>query len=258
MKNPWEVHGIEHVSPSACNTFTVAPALWLLERVMKHKIGVGVAAHAGTAAELGISAGLLDPDKGLEECAGIAMGKFLALTALNIDSDKDAYRNRLPRMVEQGLNELRGYGPPTSVQGKVEYKAEGLMVPFVGYYDFLWENHGTIYDLKTTSKMPSAVKVAHARQISLYKHATSDNYQAIITYVTGGKDKTGAEKVTSLLVENTAEHVNALVGTALAMQKFLSQSDDPQELAQMIVPDYDNYYWNSPTARAHGFAVWGF
>jgi hypothetical protein len=38
----------------------------------------------------------------------------------------------------------------------------------VGYFDYEWQQHGIIVDLKTTEKLPSSIKIPHARQVALY------------------------------------------------------------------------------------------
>jgi hypothetical protein len=252
--NPFEKFGITHLSPSSCNAFVTAPAMWVMERLLNRKCGVGLPAHAGTATEAGVASGLLNPSTAIEHCQEIALNKFLRDTKMNGNDDrKDKYIKAIPSMVKQAVFELRPFGIPTTAQQEISYdaSAEGLLVPFKGYTDFTWDDRGVIVDLKTSLTMSKDIKHTHARQVSLYKHAISDNYQALITTVTGSKCETKP-------VENTREHLNALIRTGLAIQHFLSISDDRDELAMIVAPDYDHYFWNNPTARGHGFQVWGY
>ena len=153
-------------------------------------------------------------------------------------------------MVEQGLSELWPYGKPSSTQGKIEYHVEGLAVPLIGFFDLEWENHGVLVDLKTTHALPSKISTNHARQVALYVAARGDNLDARITYVT-------SKKVATYQLENKREHVKALERVALTIQRFLSQSDDPKELAQLVVPDVDSFYFNDPATRQAAFEIWG-
>jgi hypothetical protein len=57
-------------------------------------------------------------------------------------------------------------------------------------------------------------------------------------------------------LENVEEHVAALGRIGLAIQKFLSISDDPMELAALVVPDVDSFYFNDPFARQAVFDIW--
>jgi hypothetical protein len=58
-------------------------------------------------------------------------------------------------------------------------------------------------------------------------------------------------------LENIPEHLKALSQIGLAIQKFLSISDDPQELASLIMPDVDSFYFSDPITRQAAFEVWG-
>lgn len=246
--NPFEAHGIEHLSPSSCNTFIASPAMFVLQKCLKRSMPVGAAAFRGTAVEHGVSLGL----SGASEADAIkaAQDNFSALSALSSDPRRDKEADSIADMVKVALAELRGYGPPTSSQGHVSYEVEGLAVPLIGYYDFEWENHGVLTDLKTSHALPSAIKINHARQVALYRAARGDNLSARITYVTSKKSATYA-------LENPREHIATLGKIALAVQKFLSVSSDPMELASMVVPDVDSFYFNDPASRQAAFDIWG-
>jgi hypothetical protein len=53
------------------------------------------------------------------------------------------------------------------------------------------------------------------------------------------------------------QHVLALEKIALTIQRFLSISDDPAELASLVVPEVDSFYFADPMARKAAFDVWG-
>ena len=77
---------------------------------------------------------------------------------------------------------------------------------------------GILVDLKTTEKMPSQIKVGHARQVSLY--AGSDNMDARLVYVT-------PKRLEVYGLENVKKHKDALRRIAKRVEKFLALSDDP-------------------------------
>lgn len=216
---------------------------------MNVRTQVGAAAFRGTAVEAGIVHGLMN-DANLFECQAVAKKEFDKLSALSSDPRRDKEYAAIPEMVEQGLSELWPYGKPSSTQGKIEYQVEGLAVPLIGFYDLEWENHGVLVDLKTTHALPSKISTNHARQVALYVAARGDNLDARITYVT-------SKKVATYQLENKREHVKALERVALTIQRFLSQSDDPKELAQLVVPDVDSFYFNDPATRQAAFEIWG-
>jgi hypothetical protein len=149
-----------------------------------------------------------------------------------------------------GLRELRGYGTPSSAQGSVSLDIEGLLVPMIGYYDFEWEQHGMLTDLKTTHALPSKISQPHARQVALYRAARGDNLSARVSYITSKKQARYA-------LENAREHVEALGKIGLTIQRFLALSDDPMELASFVVPDTDSFYFNDPISRQQAFEIWG-
>jgi hypothetical protein len=248
MMNPFERHGIEHLSPSACNLFIGSPAMYVMERIMKKKTPVGAAAHRGNAVEEGVVKGLQGAP--LSDAIKAAKDTFSMLTALSGDPRRDKERDSIADMVTQGVNELKSYGPPSSTQGKIEWKVEGLAVPIIGFYDVAWEDHGILLDIKTTHALPSKIKINHARQVALYAACLGDNIDARLCYITPKKSAT-------YQLENVREHVQALEKIALTIQRFLSISEDPAELAALVVPDTDSFYFADPLARQAAFEIWG-
>lgn len=238
---------IPHHSPSSLNLFCASPALYVLERIIGIRQPVGAPAHRGTAVEEGIAAGLMDPSKSVDACAVVACEKYDFISALSSDTRRADYRLTIPAMVETGLKELRPYGVPTKTQGRVEWKPEGLEAPIMGFFDFEWSNHGIIVDLKTTEKLPSSVKIPHARQVAFY---TGDNGDARISYVTPKKNAT-------YRVENIRAHREALAQIAMKVEKFLSLSDDPEFFISVTAPDLESFYWTGPATRQLAFEHWG-
>jgi hypothetical protein len=240
---------LERHSPSSLNLFCASSAMFVLERVLGKRQPVGVPAHRGTAVEAGASIGLLDPKATIEQCTEVALRKYRELTALSPDPRREAYGEDIPSMVARTISELRPYGLPSKTQGYVEWRPEGLRFPIVGYFDFAWEQHGIIVDLKTTEKLPSKVKVAHARQVALY--AMSDNLDARVTYVTPKKSATYS-------VESIRDHREALRRIAITVERFVSLfPDDPAQLAGIVCPDLESFYWTAPEARQIAFEQWG-
>ncbi|WLB49214.1 hypothetical protein QIH93_14970 [Bradyrhizobium ottawaense] len=239
---------LERHSPSALNLFCAAPALYVLERIVGLRQPVGSPAHRGTAVEDGITHGLMNPAADIGDCVAVALKKYDTISALSADKRREDYRATIPEMVKTGLEELRPYGVPSKCQGFVEWRPEGLSAPIVGYFDYEWEQHGVLVDLKTTEKLPSSIKIPHARQVALYTQ--SDNIDARLTYCTPKKRAT-------YRLENVREHRNALHQIALRVEKFLSLSDDPEFFKSITAPDYESFYWGGP-ARQIGFEHWKF
>jgi hypothetical protein len=235
-------------SPSALNLFAASPAMFVLERVLMIKQPVGVPAHRGVGVEDGVTFGLLNPGASLAECVDVAQLKYDTLTALSTDDRREKYRDNIPDMVAMALEELRPYGIPSHTQGLVEWKPEGLTLPIIGIFDFHWADHNITTDLKTTERMPSAIKINHAKQVALY--VTSNNAAARITYAT-------PKKCVTYNVENTDAHRAALYQVARHVEAFLSLSDDPQFFVDITIPDLDSFYFTAPAARQFAYEIWG-
>ena len=101
-------------------------------------------------------------------------------------------------------------------------------------------------DLKTTERMPSEIKIPHARQVAFY---TGDNHEGRLTYVT-------PKKCITYQLENVREHHDALIKMAKAVEKFLSLSDDPMFFTSITVPDLESFYWTAPHMRALAYQYW--
>lgn len=234
-------------SPSALNLFAASPAMFVVERILQRKQPVGVPAHRGVAVEDGVTKGLKDLRVNELTCVNTALAKYDTLTAMSPDPRRDQYRATIPGMVKSALAALRDYGKPTATQGFVSWQPEGLKLPIVGYFDYEWSNHGILGDLKTTEKMPSQIKVSHARQVALY--AQSDNVDARLIYVT-------PKRLEVYGLENVRRHRDALHNIALAVEKFLALSDDPEFFKTITVPDLDHFYWANPPARQLAYEIW--
>lgn len=237
----------ERHSPSSCNLFCASPSMFVLEKVIGVRQPVGVPAHRGIAVEDGVTLGLLDPKASEAACVEVAFKKYDTLTALSGDKRREDCRTTIPDMVRAALKELRPYGIPSKCQGFVEVRPDGLKLPIVGYFDFEWEQHGILVDLKTTEKLPSSIKPPHARQVSFY--CGTDNFDARLTYTT-------PKKVATYKVENIREHRAALFQIAQRIENFLALSNDPKFFTSITAPDIESFYWNGPPARQLAFEHW--
>jgi hypothetical protein len=239
------MHFIRH-SPSSLNLFSSCLSLFVLEKILGKRQPVGPAAHRGTAVEDGVAHGLDNPDAPLAECVEIAERKFRELSALSPDPRKEKIESEIAAMVEIALKDLRPYGKPSSRQGFIEWKPEGLTYPIVGYSDFTWDEHNITVDLKTTGALPSQISDAHARQVALY---VEGNAGGRICYVTPKKSAVYG-------LENAVKHREALYRMALACERFMSLSEDTQFFVDITVPDLSSFYWNTPQARQAAYEVW--
>lgn len=257
--NPFEHHGIDHLSPSSLNAWLNCPSLWVLEKLMGFKGAMGASAHRGTAVEVGVSAGLFDHALTIEDCAALAYPVFDRLTALSGDPKREAERAAIPGMIRQGLA-LREHGVPfapneparfgSDKQHKVQIDLDGVPVPVIGYLDWLYADE--IIDLKTTLRVPSAMSETHLRQASIYKTAHMDK-RVRFFYCSDKK----AEKHT-LTREQYDAAMRQVVGGAQRLGRFLALSKDPAELAAIVPHESESFYWNDPLTKAKALEVFGY
>lgn len=253
MSSSFERHGIAHLSASQLNTFSAAPSLWVMEKLLKVKGRVGCSAHRGSSVETGVSHGLFDHSATQEECEAVALAQYDRLTALSGDDKRDKERGVIPGMIRNGLG-LREKGNPIRPnqgdQHKIEVRLEGVPVPIIGFLDFEFADE--VIDTKTTNAIPSVMPAAHARQFSLYKSAKMEKRMRG-AYIS-------SKRMDILTLDRDTYDKSMIEITVMAkrMEKFLSVSDDPLELAAIVSHDPSTFYWSDPAMKAEGVRVFGF
>jgi hypothetical protein len=179
----------------------------------------------------------------------------------NGDPRRADERKKLAGWVRGALAELRQYGTPDEdgYQSRIEIRLEDVPTPVIGYTDWVFGKHGLIVDLKTTERFPSAIGARHGRQGAVYATALG-NYGMRFAYAKPSAGKTDARQVLvlELSAEEAREHLAALRLIALSLGRFLALSNDTHELAGLIAPDYDSFWWADATTRAAGRDVFGF
>jgi PD-(D/E)XK nuclease superfamily len=259
LTNGFELHGVQHLSASSLNLWAAEPALWVMERLLGLRSPGNALMARGKAAEEGIHAGLVDSSKTVEECAAIAISAYDKEMALIQDDKRESERQNIPGYVEHGLAELRQYGVPTAYQDRVEYRLDDVPVPIIGFIDWRFDQHGLIVDLKTSERLPSTISQSHARQGAIYARAHG-NYGMRFAYVKPSAGKKDGRAVTVYELERNEidRQIVALRQIALRLERFLRLSRDPQELSNLLVPDYDGFFWSNAITRANGAQVYGF
>ncbi len=258
MPHSLERHHIDHLSPSSLNLWAAEPALWVMERLLGRRSPTGAAAARGKAAEHGIHLGLMESGLAPSECAAAAQIAFDREMALTPDEHRTSERANLTGYVANGLAELRQYGIPTEYQDRVEIRLDDVPVPIIGYVDWRYDQHGLLLDLKTTGRLPSCISDSHGRQGAVYAKAHG-NYGMRMAYVKPAIGRDGRSvAVYEMSADDIRRHLEALRQIALRLERFLALSSDAEEIARLLVPNYDAFWWNHPVTRANGAAVYGF
>ena len=261
--NPFERHGITHLSASSLNTARSSMAFWIISYLGNIKEGSNLLMIAGQAAEDAVSRGLFYPDYPIEECVAFAGREYMEKTAIgNFDPEKrqdkleeiigraaEGRKKAFDGFVRNALTALRPYGLPTPPepgkrQHKIEIMLDGIPVPVIGYKDFVFDNHGLDIDLKTTGRMPEDMSQEHQLQAGLYSLA-SDNRAQRFCYTTKSDCK-----VLELSADAAKQQIDIATRIAHTLMNFLDISSDWHELAAITIPDYSNYRWGSRTTEA--------
>ena len=171
--------------------------------------------------------------------------------ALNPEDRRETERANIPGYVTNALAELRPYGTPSAAQDRVEIWLEDIPVAIEGYADWVFDDHGLIVDLKTAERLPSSISDTHGRQGAVYAKAHGN-------YGMRCKRDGRASVVYEMSVDDVRRHLKGLHQIALRLGRYLSISSDPHELAGLLVPDFEHFWWNHPIARSHGRNVYGF
>jgi len=248
--NPFDVHGISHLSASNINLFIQDRPKWIMSYLFNIKESSSPQAIRGQELELGISQiftdhlneePLLTPkdikNKFISECnkAEVNMNSDKYIKEENNIEDwyKFLFDNFFRREI---LGNEGSYSNFLSYQQKIEVYFEDLAIPFIGYIDFLYKD--MVVDLKTTKIKTSKVSESHKRQMAVYSMAHQNKIMKLV-YSTPKAIWTQSFKYKDL--EN---YRKVLEYCGFAIQKFLSVSKDKYELASMFYPDYDSWMWS--------------
>ena len=257
--NIFRHYSIEHLSASSLNLYASEPALWILERLLGFKHGSSAVMARGKATEAGVHMALLQPHLSIDACITHAEREFDREMALITDPNREDERKNIAGYVRYASEELRKYGVPTAYQDKISITLEGIPVPVIGFIDWRFDQHGLIVDLKTSERLPGSISSPHGRQGAIYAHAHG-NYGMRFCYAkpTPGKKDGKAVAVYEMSGDDRERHLNGLKQIAMRLQRFLSLSRDPKELAGIVCPNYESFYWSNAQTRADGEKVFGF
>jgi len=237
--NPFKTHGIEHLSPSKINLWVSDPALFIATYLCGMKGSYGVGAFRGTAVEFALEKKINNQDLPPIIINDLLYGKFdKECLEHNISENNEKLikeRSALELYLNSALDVYNELGIPSHYQQKVYYSIhDDLPIPFLGYIDFVFED--SIRDLKTVGVRPSKFSLAHQRQLAVYSKAFPEK-ELWCDYVT-------KKEALSFKVQNVEQRLKEVINISFGLQKFLSISDDPYELASMIHPNYDSWMWS--------------
>ena len=257
--NAFTRFNIDHLSASSLNLYAAEPALWVMERLIGLKSSGSAIMARGKAVEAGVHLALTRPNLTIDAAIAEALRTYDREMALIPDPSREDEKANIAGYVTHAAEELRQYGIPTAYQDKVSVTLEGVPVPIIGYIDWRFDQHGIIVDLKTSERLPSGISSAHGRQGAVYANAHG-NYGMRFAYAKPNPSKKDGKAVAvyEMSGEERRSHLNGLKQIALRLHRFLSLSHDPHELAGLVCPNYESFYWNNAQTRANGEKLFGF
>jgi hypothetical protein len=237
--NGWQLHNIDHMSPSSLNMFADCAGAWLAKYRFGHKFKFGVAPQIGVLVEKVVANALLERLT-LDEAIAQAEKEFNKTNALGT-SEKDRERvSDIRAMSEIAYNELKQYGKPAfngEDQFKIELncKGDGWELPVIGYLDFMYPELGLCIDLKTTLRIPSTMSDGHRRQQAIYSKAKG-NTSVRFLYVS-------PKKASLLDNEDEGESLRQVKAILNRQERFLKMGD-AETLKQIVPVNVSSFYWN--------------
>lgn len=236
MTHPFERHGINHLSPSSLNMYAANPSLWVGRYLMGWKDDMGAAAFRGTAVEAGLDSWLYERD--VDKAVEAALRNFALNTEGQADEEHEAERSNIVPMLQQACLALKDCPTPNARQLKIEYWANGIEVPIIGYIDYIFDDFGL--DLKTTKACPSTPKADHGRQVAVYSKAKEKPFRLL--YVTAKKFA-----LYPITDNEAAVHLRDAERQARAIRHLLNKSQDASDAARFFAPEFSDFRWSEKT-----------
>ena len=237
--DPFERHGIKHLSNSSLRLFRDAPAVWIGKYMIGATDEVGPGAWRGLAVEHGLDC-LLYGDDFVTAIA--AMKREWDRQAMGLADDKTLEEAAaLEDFLVQAAVAFGGLPIPLMRQARVELALPGISVPLIGFADYVWEDHGR--DLKTTWRLPSKADPSHIQQVASYARYFKRNFHLV--YCT--PKKWASYEVTQAVADEAWERV---VETAHALRSMLERVEDGVDALSMFAPNYDDYHFSPPMTAA--------
>lgn len=231
--NPFERHGIRHLSASSLGLYRDQPAAWCVRYLLNIKDEAGPGAWRGRAVEAGVDRLIFGAEW---NTAVEVMGTEFEKIAQGAADDKtQKEREALSFFLGHAQSVLMPHGVPLTRQRKIEIELPGLAVPIIGYADWMWADVGR--DLKTTWALPSASRPDHIEQMAIYMAATKKPFELV--YVTPKKSATYP-----ITAQQAADGMARVRRGALAIQHMLGKVESGEDALRLFTPDYSSYLWS--------------
>ena len=257
MNDPFEVHEVNHLSPSSINQFIMNPCKWIMAVAGYKDPHGGPAMWRGIAVDKAVERAITDLSQPHADVITYAKSEFSSMNSKAksngfVASEKklDLEERKLESFTDAAVTFYRKFGTPEDTQTKIKIELEFLPVPIIGYADFVYKE--TVRDLKTVSQMPSEIPDSHRRQLATYAFALKKMPCVDYVQVT----VSGKQQVRPLRVTDAEHHFEIVKKTARNMMNLLSISTSIEEIANLMMPDLDHWSFSSPEERAFARKLW--
>jgi|TARA_R110000822_G_scaffold53516_2_gene138011 hypothetical protein len=240
--------GLKHLSHSNLDLARNDLGLWVMRYLYKVYDPANAAMARGNAAEHGCYVALTGGE--FDDPVDAAVKDFNKRTALGVNGEaRDRERKNIPGFIEQFIEAI-GEDKPEVVdyQRRIEVEIDGIDIPCMGFTDFGFED--AIVDLKTTNRMPSAISASHRRQGSIYQRAAG-NRSVDFLYVS-------AKKWARYELTDSDQDWREVCETAHRLDRLLGKFETKEEVAEVVMPNFDTFYWSSPATREKAREIFGF
>ena len=244
VKNGFERHGLDHSSVSQINKWIEAPDAWIAHYLFGRRGSGSSAMWRGVFTEQAV-VGALAHGQDIDDAVARAESDFD--DKIMFDDDGRAARERvnIRPMTELAISKLEHLGKPDFPKGKDQHKismtckGDGWSLPFIGYLDLKYPDHGLIVDLKTTLRMPGVMSHGHKRQRGFYQK-TNGNMAVKFLYVTPSKAEWKEDG-------DPTEQMAEIKAHLTRQEKFL-RAGTKEELRDMVPVDPSSFYWRGDEA----------
>ena len=237
MINPFTLFNIDHLSASSLNMWISAPDAWVAKYLLGARFPFGAAAERGKAVESAVAAIL--SGSGEDEAIAAAESVFDRWIPLP-DEKASRERDLIAPMVRVAVNELRAFGKPDfpeDGQHKISINANmgDWSIPVIGFLDFVFPESGLVVDLKTTTRVPSAMSAEHQLQRAIYA-ATQGNRAVRFLYV--------SDKKAAMLEDGDPQEILARAKVQIGrLGAFLERCGDAETARQIVPVNPSSFYW---------------
>lgn len=246
----FEKHNVTHLSASSINEFIANPQKWIL-RVSGYKdIYGGPAMWRGSATDNAICKALEDDEFTLQDAIRFSVNNFDDLWRKSVDhTDIDlqkveSEKSSLFKYVETAFEHYRKRPhKPISIQKRISFSLDPQFPEIIGFIDFLYED--VVCDMKTVARLPSETPDSVNRQLSIYSFA--EKKPAIVDYVHCTKT---SSQVISREIKDLEHHFNVVSNALVSMKNLLGFSDDIKEIANLMVPNLEDWRWSAAEKEA--------